>query len=156
MPFKWLNVQGLFSVTFKNWDWLWKKYHNSLFLINDREETDSLFWLFLLTVLVRPGWLENKREQASGQCLFFVNSFGARRLIRKQAWTRVRTVPLWHESFLPLLIRRNKDFNWFIKSNSNSFKRRKLNFFHSQTDRLPFSITTFCGHSFFFHGEKRF
>ena len=58
MSSKELRVQGLFSESFKNWDWLWKKYHISLFLVSDRELTDSLFLLFL------------------------VNSFGTRRLIR--------------------------------------------------------------------------
>ena len=54
-----LNIQCLFSVTIKNWEWLCKKHHISLFLVSDHEGADPLF------------------------CSFFVNSFGTRRLIRK-------------------------------------------------------------------------
>ena len=64
------------------------------------------FGYFLSTVLARTGWLENDCEHESGKCLFGMNlSF------------------LYWFNWI-------KDFKWFIKSNSNIFKRKQFNFFH--------------------------
>ena len=128
--FQRLIVQGLFSVTFKNCDWLWKKYHISLFWVSDRGATDPLFRLF------------------------FATSFGARRLIRKRVWTRVREVPFWHElSFLYWFIW-NKDFQMFHQVKFRNVNNSTL-FTHRKTDRLPFSLMTLRGHSFFFMNKKK-
>ena len=113
--FQRFDVQSLFSVTFGNWDWLWKKNHISLFLVSDCESTDSLFWLFLST--------SGKTSQG---------------------------VSFWYESFLPPLIHLINGSSSQIFSNVN-----KYNFFHSQTDRLPFFLITFRGHSFFSRREKK-
>ena len=70
----------MLSIIIENWVCLWKKYQISLFLVSRCEATDSLFQLF------------------------FVNSSGECRLIRKWVWTRFREVSFWYESLLPSLI----------------------------------------------------
>ena len=85
--FQILNVQGLFCITLKNWNWIWKKVI-FLVLVNGRELIFSQRswgdWLFILfffssTVLVRVGWLENecKNENIFLVWIFpsFINSF---------------------------------------------------------------------------------
>ena len=70
----------MLSIIIENWVCLWKKYQISLFLVSRCEATDSLFQLF------------------------FVNSSGECRLIRKWVWTRFREVSFWYECLLPSLI----------------------------------------------------
>ena len=80
--------------------------------------------------------LVNGRETTDSLCrLFFVNSISTRRLIRKRVWTRVREVSFWYKYLLPYWFIWNKDFKWFIKSNSNTFKRKQFILCHLQTDR---------------------
>ena len=121
-----LNIQGLLSVTFQNWNWFWKKHHISLFFVRSREATNSVFVGFWSTVL------KNEWEHESGKCLFGMNL-----------------------SFLYLFIW-NKDLKWSINSNANIFKRKQFNFLHSHTDRLTsFFCYDFSWTFFFFHVEKK-
>ena len=71
-------------------------------------------WLFTLTFFCQQFWIENECDLRSGKCLFDMN-------ICFFYWF------IW-----------SKDFKWSIKSNQNIFKRKKFNFFHSQTDRKTF------------------
>ena len=128
----------MLSIIIENWVCLWKKYQISLFLVSRCEATDSLFRLF------------------------FVNSSGECRLIRKWVWTRFREVSFWYECLLPSLIQttvsNHSSSQIQVFSNVNIWPI----FTHPQTDRqtdrqtdLPFSLMTFRGHSFFSWREKK-
>ena len=71
----------------------------------------TLFWLFLSTVLVHEGWSKNECEHKSGKSLFGMNL-------------------LFLHCFIWI-----KDLKWYMKSNSNNFKRNQFNCLHSQGER---------------------
>ena len=126
----------MLSIIIENWVCLWKKYQISLFLVSRCEATDSLFQLF------------------------FVNSSGECRLIRKWVWTRFREVSFWYECLLPSLIQttvsNHSSSQIQVFSNVNIWPI----FTHWQTDRQTDRQTVFFCHDFswtffFFHGEKK-
>ena len=96
-----------FSVTLKTWDWLWKKYHISLFIQRPWGDWLFILALFLSTFFARAGWLENECECKMGKLLFGMN-------LSLLYWF------IW-----------NKHFERFIKSNSNNLKRKQFNFLNS-------------------------
>ena len=121
-----LNIQGLLSVTFQNWNWFWKKHHISLFFVRSREASNSVFVGFWSIIL------KNEWEHESGKCLFSMNL-----------------------SFFYLFIW-NKDVKWSINLNVNIFKRKQFNFLHPHTDRLTsFFCYDFSWKFFFFDVEKK-
>ena len=125
----------MLSIIIENWVCLWKKYQISLFLVSRCEATDSLFQLF------------------------FVNSSGECRLIRKWVWTRFREVSFWYESLLPSLIQttvsNHSSSQIQVFSNVNIWPIFTHWQTDRQTDRLSFSVMTFRGHSFFFMERKK-
>ena len=126
--FQRLNIKILFSATFENWYWLWKKYHISIFLVIVREATNSSFRLFYLSkILAYPSWLENECEHES----------------------EIREVPFWYESFLSFLIHLKKNFKWLIKSNS------KLSSFTDRQSDCHFLSWLFVDILFFFSWREK-
>ena len=140
--FQILNVQGLFCITLKNWNWIWKKVI-FLVLVNGRELIFSQRswgdWLFILfffssTVLVRVGWLEN---ECKNENIFL-------------AWI----FPSFINSSETDIHQKKKRF---IKWNSNIFTRKQFKIFHSQTDKQAdcLFLSWLFVDVLFFHGEKK-
>lgn len=81
--------------------------------------------------MARSDWLRNFFEHESGKCLFDMRfSF--------LYWF------LWH-----------KDFKWFIKSSSNTFKLKQFILCHSQEDRQTVSFFSWFFRDNFFPWRKK-
>ena len=127
-----LNIQGLLSVTFKKWDWLWKNITLAYFKLVAVRQLTLYFGFFFFSQQFWHAQAKKTSVNMSQGSPFLVWIFPS----------------FINSSEIKISNGSSSQIQIYSKVNNSTFLT------HRQIDRLPFSLMTFRGHSFFL-GERK-